>query len=69
MIGNAGVAQIYEETNSKLNDEILRNSLSNTQLQRIIYKYESTFAQLDIILRKEDDKDQCIFELKKITEK
>ena len=50
-----GVAQIYEEANIKLNDEILRNPLSNTQLQRIIYKYESTFAQLDKILRKEDD--------------
>jgi hypothetical protein len=64
-----GVAQIYEEANIKPNDEILRNPLSNTQLQRIIYKYESTFAQLDKILRKEDDKDQCIFELKNLTEK
>ena len=42
----------------------------NANLQRTIYKYEATLAQLDSILRNKgnDSKDDVIFELKKLTE-
>ena len=42
----------------------------NANLQRTIYKYEATLAQLDSILRNKgnDSKDDIIFELKKLTE-
>lgn len=51
------------EYNTKLIDE-------NHNLQKTVYKYEQTLAQLDQILRKKDgdQKDNVIFELKKLTD-
>lgn len=63
----AGVAEIYEDALRKQNQDTDCNA--STQIQRIIYKYESTFAQLDRILRRDDDKDQCIFDLKQLIDK
>ena len=39
----------------------------NALMQRQLYKYETTLAELDVILRN-DKKDQSIFELKKLVE-
>ena len=49
--------------NTKLSDE-------NHTLQKTIFKYEQTLAQLDQILRKKDNdqKDNIIYELKKLTD-
>lgn len=40
----------------------------NNNLKRTIFKYENTLAQLDSIFRRDDDKEECIYELKKLTE-
>ena len=40
----------------------------NNQLKRAIYQYENTLAQLDSIFRRDHDKEECIYELKKLTE-
>lgn len=40
----------------------------NNALKRTIYKYENTLAQLDSIFRRDNDKEECIYELKKLTE-
>ena len=40
----------------------------NNSLKRTIYKYENTLAQLDSIFRRDNDKEECIYELKKLTE-
>ena len=39
----------------------------NALMQRQLYKYETTLAELDVILRSEK-RDQQVFELKKIIE-
>jgi hypothetical protein len=39
----------------------------NALMQRSLYKYETTLAELDIILRNEA-RDQVIYELKKLVE-
>lgn len=39
----------------------------NALMQRQLYKYETTLAELDVILRSEK-RDQSIFELKKLVE-
>lgn len=39
----------------------------NALMQRSLYKYETTLAELDVILRGEQ-RDQAIFELKKLVE-
>jgi len=39
----------------------------NSLMQRQLYKYDTTLAELDMILRG-DKKDQSIFELKKLVE-
>ena len=40
----------------------------NSQLKNIIIFYESNLSQLDSILRRDDEKDECIFQLKKLNE-
>ena len=39
----------------------------NALMQRQLYKYETTLAELDVILRS-DKRDKSIFELKKLVE-
>lgn len=51
-------------------DQITRSETlmnDNALMQRQLYKYETTLAELDVILRS-DKRDQSIFELKKLVE-
>lgn len=50
----------------KVDEEALIDE--NNSLKRTIYKYENTLAQLDSIFRRDNDKEECIYELKKLTE-
>ncbi len=59
---------IYELLAQQLNkSEALMQD--NALLQRSIYKYETTFAEMDNAFRCDDQKDQVILELKQLTEK
>ena len=51
---------------ANVDDEALIDE--NNSLKRTVYKYENTLAQLDSIFRRDNDKEECIYELKKLTE-
>lgn len=63
---NGGITSKSTFKQTQLDDEALIDE--NNSLKRTIYKYENTLAQLDSIFRRDNDKEECIYELKKLTE-
>lgn len=63
---NQGVHTSSTVKQANVDDEALIDE--NNSLKRTVYKYENTLAQLDSIFRRDNDKEECIYELKKLTE-
>ena len=67
IIGQSASSLAFQKVNDQVAD-LAALIDENNSLKRTIYKYENTLAQLDSIFRRDNDKEECIYELKKLTE-